>query len=428
MQGRLLWFALPLVVVATGLVSLWLADEASRRISAEAELERAELLDELVVRIEADGLDSALRDGWFDSDTNELFLGAPHIVDERLAEAVPDPLRPGTTVRPWTDGAYVDAATASFPGVELGVGLVSDVAPVRADVLRRWTVIGAVVATLLAVVAAATYPLSRWATRPVRRLSATAEALAAGRVDVPADVGRGAPELQEVAGHFTDIAGKLSEGIHRERVFIANASHHLGNLMTPLRLRVESLDPGDDPDATEALIEVSRLEGVVEQLLQLNRAEEHELEPVLLDVAAAVDDCLHTWEPATEALGIELHREGGDAAYAVAPPGAIEEIVDNLLDNAVKYGRGTPITVRVLRGLHNVRLVVADRGPGMSAEDIAHAHGRFWRGPEHQNLPGSGLGLSIVDSLAHRCGGRFELRSPVGGGLEASFALPRATT
>ena len=262
----------------------------------------------------------------------------------------------------------------------------------------------------------------------MRRLSTAAEALAEGQVDVLAEVGRGAPELQEVAGHFNDIAGKLSEGIHRERVFIANASHHLGNLMTPLRLRVESLDHGDDPDATEALVEVSRLEGVVEQLLQLNRAEEHELEPVLLDVAAAVDDCLHTWEPATEALGIELHREGRDAAFAVAPPGAIEEIVDNLLDNAVKYGRGTPITVRVLRGLNNVRLVVADRGPGMSNEDIALAHGRFWRGPEHQNLPGSGLGLSIVDALAQRCGGRFELRTPARGGLEATFAIPRATT
>ncbi|MEM9713390.1 MAG: HAMP domain-containing sensor histidine kinase [Actinomycetota bacterium] len=422
MRGRLLWFALPLILVATGVLAVWLADEAARRISAEAAMERDRTVEEQLERLRTNG---PVEGGELSPTEHvQLVIGTPALGSE-LEQVSSDRLADDAVVWPWTDGVWVHTTTVTTPVGVIEVASISDVAPVRADVLRRWTVIGASVATLLALVAAATYPLSRWATRPVRRLGAAAEALAAGEIDVRAEVGRGAPELQEVAGHFNHIATRLGDGIHRERVFIANASHHLGNLMTPLRLRVESLDVGDDRGA-EALTEVSRLEDVVEQLLQLNRAEEHELEPVLLDVAAAVDGCLHTWEPATEALGIELHREGRDAAFAVAPPGAIEEIVDNLLDNAVKYGDGTPITVRVLRGLDNVRLVVADRGPGMTPDDIAHAHGRFWRGPDHQNLPGSGLGLSIVDALAQRCGGRFELRAPSGGGLEATLALPRA--
>ncbi|MEM9035417.1 MAG: HAMP domain-containing sensor histidine kinase [Actinomycetota bacterium] len=410
MQARLLLFVLPLVALCCLVGGVAAGAESARRISAEAQVERMAVVDEIVASIEAGAEPETVAERFGEEGRSVL------IDPDELPQAEPDDL----VVQPWHDGVFVDVTEVD--GLEVVV--VSDVDAVRAAVLRRWTIIGAVMLTVLAVAAAATYWLDRWVTRPVRRLDDAAERLAAGAVDVDVRIGTGAPELQRVAGHFDTIAGTLGQAVHRERIFVANAAHHLGNLTTPLRLRVESLDHSD-PLVDEALTEVIRLEGVVEKLLALNRAEEHDLDPAVIDLADVVDECLGTWRPAAHALGVDLRTEVPANAYACAPPGALDEVVDNLLDNAVKYGDGSPIEVRVLRGLDHVRLVVTDGGPGMSDEELALAQARFWRAPRHQNQPGSGLGLSIVDAIAQRCDGHLELRTPPPGGFEAMLVLPR---
>ncbi|MEZ5215261.1 MAG: HAMP domain-containing sensor histidine kinase [Ilumatobacteraceae bacterium] len=254
-----------------------------------------------------------------------------------------------------------------------------------------------------------------------------ARAIADGELGARAHVGPGAPELQQLATGFNTMADKVQWAMERERRFVANASHHLGNLLTPLRIRVESLRLAPDENGVELRSELDRLEAVVARLMELNRAEEIDQEPQVVDVSATVDEALALWRAVGDGLGIELRREGRErASYAWSIPGAIEEAIDNLLDNSAKYAPGSVVTVKVVQGLENVRVVVSDHGPGMSEDDIAQAHSRFWRGSGHQNQPGSGLGLAILDALAERCGGRLELRNAVGGGLEASFVLRRA--
>jgi signal transduction histidine kinase len=116
----------------------------------------------------------------------------------------------------------------------------------------------------------------------------------------------------------------------------------------------------------------------------------------------------------------------GDTDCAVeAMPGALEQIIDNYIDNALDYApAGTAITVEIARSTGETTISVIDSGPGMSPTARQRAFDRFWRGTESQNRPGgSGLGLSIVAQLAAASGGRVALLENPGGGLLATLTL-----
>lgn len=446
MQGRLLAFFLPVFLLTVAVFGTVLAMESARSISFEGAIERQQSFQSLVAAVtEAVEASGGVEQGLVEqvlvahrSDDDEVVVS----VDGRRIPADPPArdttgetgLAPGTTVWPWTDGHFMSMArfaVDTMDGSEREVVDVEVVAIDPADTLREATarrllLIAAGVATAVAAIAAGTYPLTRLAMRPIRQLDDTANALANGNMSARATVGRGAPELRRLASTFNTMAERVNAGLARERAFVSSASHHFGNLLTPLRLRMETIER-DDPAVDEALAELERLESAAERLLQLNRAEEDDLQPTAVDVGSIVDRSMQSWKVVTEANAIGLRRQGSETASALAVPGAVEETLDNLIDNAVKYGDGSAITLTVLRGLHNVRVMVSDRGPGMTEPEIELAQGRFWRGPSQQSKPGSGLGLGIVDALATRSGGHFELRSGADGGLEATLVLKRVT-
>lgn len=435
MHTRLIALVMPLILlISLGLGGL-LFVESARRVTAETQRDTSADVWAIFERLDQDPSPDELadiaeplitEDRWVAITTVDgtVTTFGPTTV-QRIADRY-EPIEPAQTIWPWTQGAItysISVRTATGP---VAVELIESARPVKAAVSRRWITIAAVLATVSAVAAAAAYPLSRFALKPVAELNTTARSLASGDFNARANVGRGAPELFELAESVNQMAETVASGVQRERSFVSSASHHFGNLLTPLRLRIETLDRSDD-QVEEALAELDRLETTAERLLLLNRTEEGDVQPIVHDIAHAVDETIRSWEVVTELKGIELVRGGSALATAWAVPGAVEEVLDNLIDNAVKYGERTRITVSVLRGLHNVRIVVSDRGPGMSDHEIEHAMGRFWRGPTQQGKPGSGLGLAIADALATRCGGRLEVRTSTNGGLESSLVLERAS-
>jgi two-component system sensor histidine kinase MprB len=107
----------------------------------------------------------------------------------------------------------------------------------------------------------------------------------------------------------------------------------------------------------------------------------------------------------------------------------LERAVTNLLDNAVKYGQGAPIGVRVDRDAAGDAVVtVRDRGPGIAAPHAPHVFERFYRAPEARDAPGSGLGLAIVAQVVDAHGGRVEASAADGGGTVVTMQLPPAPT
>lgn len=270
--------------------------------------------------------------------------------------------------------------------------------------------------------------------RPLRRLRMQSDRIAAGDLSARATV-EGPSEVRELAASFNEMATRVELTLAEQRRFAGDASHQLRTPLTALRLRVEqalatvverperaTTEVADDLEA--AVAELERLARLVEQLLALARTEAPG-STARIDVGAIIDGRLEMWRPLAEERGVSLVVQGDVAGVVEAMPGALEQIVDNYIDNALDYAPpSTSITIAVARSSSDTTISVADRGPGMSATSREHAFDRFWRGAESQNRPGgSGLGLSIVAQLAAASGGRVALLENPEGGLLATVTL-----
>jgi signal transduction histidine kinase len=314
-------------------------------------------------------------------------------------------------------------------------GAVATVSPI--DGLRRhlrtqWLVLLAAGLLALALATGAALPLVRWIMRPVQRLDnglarAAAAVLSGGPAEPVAD-GRGPPELLRLATSFDRMVSTVSQSMAAQRAFVADASHQLRNPLTALRLRLDNLDPGPDPEQHHAALEeAGRLGELLDGLLALARAERpvSDLTVVALDEVLA--DRIEAWRVLAEHLDLRLRRSGPSGLRALAPAGTVEAVLDALLDNAVKFSpAGGEISVSTGVGTGDVLFEVRDHGPGLGAEELERATDRFWRSPAHHNLEGSGLGLAIAASMVRRAGGVLALELPEGGGLRVFVRLPAA--
>ena len=138
-----------------------------------------------------------------------------------------------------------------------------------------------------------------------------------------------------------------------------------------------------------------------------------------------ISERIAAWAPVAAEQGIELIAASSPPAPALIADGYLEQILDNLIANAVDAaGEGSHVTVTTTTTPERVRVVAADDGPG-------HEPGRHGPGVpplRHRHRGGSGLGLAIVDRLATSSGGSAALSRTVGGGLTVTVDLPRATS
>jgi signal transduction histidine kinase len=286
----------------------------------------------------------------------------------------------------------------------------------------------AVGAVVLLAVTAISWTISRSVVRPVRALTDAAERLAAGDLRARIDVGDAPRELAQLAGSFNGMADRLESLLGAQQAFVADASHQLRTPLTSLRLQLENAEAETADDRTRqdlrtAIGEVDRMTELVGQLLALARAEGRRVPSVPIDVTALAAERLELWEAVAGERGVGLILDAPGATPAAAAPGTVEQILDNLLDNAVGHappGSAVRIEVRV-DGTGTV-LRVVDHGTGMDAADKARAFERFWRGAADR--AGTGLGLPIVRTLAEQSGGTASLEDTPGGGLTVVVRFP----
>lgn len=292
----------------------------------------------------------------------------------------------------------------------------------------------AVVSLLITVLVA--YVFARGVARPLTRLRSTTDRLAHGDLTARADDTEGPPEVRALASSFNLMASRLEQLVERQRAFAGTASHQLRTPLTALRLRLEQLTDqiGDAPapgrTLDEALAETDRLHRMIEGLLVLTRAEDAALGPVAVDLSAVVRERAEYWSPLAHEQRIAITVEIPNGVTVMAVPGAVEQIVDNFVDNALGVSApGSNVTLRVEPRQHDAELHVLDTGPGMSDEERSHAFDRFWRGPDAPS-GGLGLGLAIVYQLVAAGGGTTELRTAPSGGIDAvaRFAVPPVAT
>ncbi len=346
-----------------------------------------------------------------------------------LAGARATGTRPSETLD--TDLLYVAIPVASSGTVHGAVRITLDTSEIDARVRRFWWGLGSIAAVVLAAITLVGWLVARSVTQPLRRLNDAARRFGDGDLRVDDHDGGGPPELRELARTMSTMAGRLDAMIEQQRAFVADASHQLRTPLTGLRLRLENLrdDLDDSGDAAgvariePAIDEIDRLSTLVTDLLRLARTDRHEA-PVLHDLTSIVDDRIDTWGAAADEVGIglDLRADGRDLSV-LAVPGAIEQILDNVLDNALGIApRGSTVTVVIRAGADVHAVEITDEGPGLDDDDKERALRRFWRGDAQR--PGTGLGLAIAEGLARASGGSLTLHDAPSGGLRVVAEFP----
>jgi signal transduction histidine kinase len=325
-----------------------------------------------------------------------------------------------------TDLLYVALPVRSGSVVHGAVRLTLDTAHVDSHIGRFWLGLAEIAVIVLSVMTAVGWLVARSVTRPVRRLNETAQRFSSGDLTVDDSLDQGPPELRQLARTMSTMAERLSALLEEQRAFVADASHQLRTPLTGLRLRLENLQarlPEAESGEVEAAIdEIARLSSLVSDLLQLARAD-RQATPSPHDLAEITADRVDTWGAMAETRGVTLVVRGTDRPAIVdAVPGAIEQILDNVLDNALSVSPdGAVITVEVLDRAGEYQLVVSDHGPGLSDQDKERALRRFWRGDT--STPGTGLGLAIAQALARGSNGALTIVDAPGGGLAVVLTL-----
>ncbi len=294
-------------------------------------------------------------------------------------------------------------------------------------VRNMWIGLGLLSALVGAVVIAIGFGLARLVTRPVTRLQQAARSLAGGDLSARAPADEGAPELRELASTFNYTAARLQEFLDSQQAFVADASHQLRTPLAALRLQLENIEsvaPLDlQPALAAARSETARLSRISEGLLALTRSVSTSVACLHIDLAAVTASREAVWEPVLADAGVELEVSMPPQAWVSASAGALEQILDNLIDNALDVAPvGSTVQIAVVPAGAVTELHVVDQGPGLSDQQRERAFDRFWRGPT-ATPGGTGLGLAIVAQLAARCGGRAELRPGRNGGLDATVLL-----
>jgi signal transduction histidine kinase len=332
-------------------------------------------------------------------------------------------------VWPWQRSRLVVASPVIRDGDVVAVVVTdSPTGQMRSRIFRGWLVIGAgeIAAMLLAVGAA--LRLTGWVLRPVRVLDATTHDIATGRLKSRVAVGGGPPELRRLARSFNEMADNVEDVLEQQRAFVADASHQLRNPLAALLLRIELLAlelPEDNEEIASVRTEGKRLAQVLDDLLDLALAEHAEADLRLTDIGALAEERVAAWSPAAEAMGVRLT---GDCppTTAWADPITLSSALDAVIDNAVKFSpEGGTVEVTVAADGDSSTVVVTDTGPGLTDEELARVGDRFWRSGRHQNIKGSGLGLSIVRALLMAGGGSIDYDHHEPRGLRVTVTVPR---
>lgn len=217
--------------------------------------------------------------------------------------------------------------------------------------------------------------------------------------------------------------------------FASEASHQLKTPLTALRLRLENFEPYLDPQAQpsldEAVGEVERLSRMVHGLLALARLENTATTPEATDLDSVIADRAAVWAAFAGEHHVDIVVAGPRIGQVWALPDALEQIIDNLLSNALRVSPPQTTITLATAWAHGapatVELHVIDQGPGMSEEQRRRAFDRFWRAHDADH-EGTGLGLPIVKQLARASRGEVTLQAAPGGGLDAVVRLRTAGT
>ncbi len=282
------------------------------------------------------------------------------------------------------------------------------------------------------------YWLARRALRPVAALTEAADEIRATKLTARLPTSFGVrDELTDLAESFNKMLSRIEASFDRERRFTDNAAHELLTPLTTMRngievaLRRERTREAYQQALESMMLDVEELTETVQGLLQLARVDRlKELPRRRVDLSRIVHQHTNRFQDRAVGKGIKLQQKILPHVHVLADEGRIGEVIDNLVDNAIKYSPdGATVTVEVSRQDDNGRLIVSDTGMGFDPEAKERLFDRFYRADakEVQAQHGSGLGLAIVQAITFVYGGKISAESDgINCGSRFVVSLPTA--
>jgi heavy metal sensor kinase len=327
------------------------------------------------------------------------------------------------------------------PGVVVRVGVTSQrAARDLAQFTENMLVVSAVV-VLIAPLAG--YLLAGRATQPLSRIIDTAARLHPARLDERLPVRGTHDELDRLSQTINGLLDRIAQYLDRNREFNAYAAHELRTPLAAIQASIEVALLGDrsvdeyKEELLELLEEFNRLRVLVNQLLLLAEGDAGQLctvrEPIRLD--DLVRRSTEMFQAASEVKGVALQLKRLDPTSVAADPSALRQVVNNLLDNALKFtpaGRSVVVELSCDSVGGECVLLVRDTGIGIGAADLPHIFQRFYRADKSRardrlGRGGTGLGLSICRAIVDAHAGTITAESTPGTGSTFTVRLPSAT-
>ncbi|HMB42354.1 MAG TPA: HAMP domain-containing sensor histidine kinase, partial [Luteimonas sp.] len=250
------------------------------------------------------------------------------------------------------------------------------------------------------------YPVVRRLTRRLERLQASVDALGAGQLSTRVAV-EGTDEIASLANSFNRSAARIEALLAAQKTLLSNASHELRSPLTRIRMAIELMQDRAQPEVRKELTRsIAELDQLIDEILLASRLDA--LPDALprsetLDLTALVAEECAAFDAQLQAQAVSVR---GDAIL-------LRRLTRNLLENARRYGEGTPITATLaIKADRTIELDVLDNGPGIPATESENIFEPFFRLPgASEQAGGVGLGLSLVRQIAQAHGGTVQYLS-----------------
>ncbi len=331
-------------------------------------------------------------------------------------------------------------AVPAADGIVLRLGEPLSNIQATASAMQRRLIFASGLAVLIAI--GLGFLASQLAARPLRAMTAAAKRLALGDYDIdlrsssPDEFGILSRTLTALADELKRDMARINKLLIMRRDFVANVSHELRTPVAAIQGYAETLLAANaDPATQKQFLEIvfrqaQRLGALVQDLLTLSELEARPGDDAAresVDLAALAGHVVETVRARAKEQQTKVTIEVDPGASALGDPIGIEQVIQNLVDNAIKYGKqGGAVRVRGERTASRVVLTVADDGPGIAAEHLPRLFERFYRvdAGRSRERGGTGLGLAIVKHLVESMGGAIEVTSEVGRGTTFRVELP----
>jgi len=275
------------------------------------------------------------------------------------------------------------------------------------------------------------YFLAARALAPIDNITLAARRISTDDLSARLNLPDTGDEVSRLAATFDDMLVRIESGFQREHQFTADASHELRTPLAAMQAILSVMREGRRPVAeyrqalNDLAEETDRMRVLVGDLLRLARGENGlKLQLESVDLPILLSDVADSLRPLAAAKNLELTCDLQAGLFTSGDTDQLIRLFVNLIDNAIKYTEKGVITVSAERTEQNIRVSIADTGIGIPPQHLAHIFERFYRVETARSTGGAGLGLAIVQQIAHAHGGEITVESVPNAGTIFTIQLP----